>query len=159
MKKDLNVIQIKGIRGILYLAFLGCCFAAGFAWFPGWLCMKLWNIASLHFIQIPAIGILQGMLLWGIIAGAYFTFRKDKLVVCMKASDGLSEDELRDVFANIKKQIQNDKFMTDMLKAHHAELKIKNLTQTGIPGVSVNEIKKMSPENADIEQSKKIQTK
>lgn len=133
MKRSFNVIQIKGFKGILYLIFIGCCLAAGFGWFPGWLCMKLWNAGALYFYQIPSIGIIQGMLLWGIIAAAYFTFRKDKLVVCMKASEGLSEEELRAVFADIKKQVQHDKFLNDMLKAHNAELRIKNFSETDIP--------------------------
>ena len=133
MKKNLNIIQIKGFRGILYLVFIGCCLAAGFGWFPGWLCMKAWNFGSLHYTQMPAIGIIQGMLLWGIIAASYFTFRKDRLVVCMKASEGLSEEELKAVFADMKKCVQNDTFLNDMLKARRTELKIKNLADLNIP--------------------------
>ena len=141
MKKNFNVIQIKGFRGIIYLAFIGICLAVGFGWFPGWVCMHGWNYAAAYFTQIPAIGILQGILLWGILAASYFTFRKDKLVVCMKASEGLNEEELRAVFADMKKQIQNDKFLKDMIKAHNAELKIKNLSDSNIPKAD-NPIKK-----------------
>ena len=133
MKKNFNVIQIKGIKGIIYIAFLGCCFVAGFGWFPGWVCMKAWNLLASYVIQIPSIGILQGLLLWGIIAASYFTFRKEKLVVCMKASDGLSEEELKAVFADMKKQAQNDTFIKNMLKAQNAELRIKNLSDSNIP--------------------------
>ena len=132
MKKNLNVIQIKGFRGILYLAFLGCCFVAGFGWFPGWVCMKLWNLAALHFYQIPQIGIIQGLLLWGIIVASYFTFRKEKLVVCMKTSEGLSEEELKTVFEDIKKQTNEEMFLKNLLKAREAELKIKNLNECNI---------------------------
>ncbi len=133
MRKGFNVIQIKGFRGILYLAFIGCCLAAGFVWFPGWLCMKLWNLVSSYFSQMPMIGIFQGILLWGIIAASYFTFRKEKLVVCMKASEGLSEEELKAVFADVKKLSQNDTFLKSMLKAHDAELRIRNLSEANIP--------------------------
>ena len=101
MKKGINVIQIKGISGIIYIAFIGCCLLAGFGWFPAWSCMKLWNLTSKFIIQMPSIGIVQGLLLWGIIAGSYFTFRKEKLVVCMRAEEGLTEEELREVFTNM----------------------------------------------------------
>ena len=138
MKKNINVIQIKGFRGILYIAFIGCCLAAGFGWFPGWICMKLWNLASLYVQQIPSIGIFQGLLLWGIIAASYFTFRKDKLVVCMKASEGLSEEELKAVFADIKKQAKDETFIKTMLKAHDAELRINNLSESDIPKSDIN---------------------
>ena len=141
MKKNFNVIQIKGFRGILYLAFIGVCLAAGFGWFPGWLCMHAWNYTASFFIQIPTIGIIQGLLLWGIIAASYFTFRKDKLVVCMKASEGLSEEELKAIFADMKKQVQDDTFLRNMIKAQSAELRIKNLSETNLPKTEIKENK------------------
>jgi len=159
MKKGLNVIQIKGISGIIYLAFIGCCLVAGFAWFPAWSCMKLWNVVSGFVNQIPSINIIQGFLLWGIIAGSYFTFRKEKLVVCMRAEEGLTEDELREVFANMKTQAKEDLFLQNLFKARQAELKIKNLSQSNIPGVNVTEVKNISLNNKDDEQAEKVQSK
>lgn len=159
MKKNINIIQINGVKGILYLAFIGCCLAAGFGWFPGWCSMKLWNIAASHFGQIPAIGILQGMLLWGIIAASYFIFRKNKLVVCMKASEGLSEEELKAVFAEMKNQAKNDMIIKNMLKAQEAELRIKNLSQTNIPETDLSGIKNVSLKNTNNEQTENIQSK
>jgi len=159
MKKNFNVIQIKGIKGIIYIAFIGICLAAGFGWFPGWICMQGWNYAASYITQIPSIGIFQGILLWAILAASYFTFRKDKLVVCMKASDGLSEEELKAVFADMKKQVQHDKILRDMLKAHNAELRIKNLSETDIPGVNIKEIKNLSLDNKENEQAEKVHSK
>ena len=57
---------------------------------------------------------------------AYFTFRKQKLVVCMKAPKGLSDEELKAVFADIKKQAQDDTILQAMIKAREAELKLKD---------------------------------
>ncbi len=149
MKKGLNVIQIKGVSGIIYIAFIGCCLVAGFGWFPAWSCMKLWNVLAHYVEQIPSIGIFQGFLLWGIIAGSYFTFRKEKLVVCMRAEEGLTEDELREVFANMKAQAINDKILKNMFKAQKAEFKIKNLSQSNIPGVNIDDAKNASLENGN----------
>ena len=115
MKKNLNIIQIKGLIGILYILFIGCCLAVGFAWFPGWLSMKVWNYMTLYVSQMPKIGIILGILLWGIIVASYFTFRKEKLVVCMKASDGLSEEELKNIFADIKKHADDDIFLKNYM--------------------------------------------
>ena len=159
MKKNFNIIQIKGIKGIIYIVFLGCCFAAGFGWFPGWVCMKTWNLLASYAIQIPSIGIIQGLLLWGIIAASYFTFRKEKLVVCMKATDGLSEEELKSVFADMKKQAKEDAFLQNMLKAHNAELRIKNLSESNIPGVNLKDIKQVSNPNTNTKTAEKIETK
>ena len=155
MKRNFNVIQIKGFMGIVYLAFIVVCLAAGFGWFPGWVCMKLWNLASSHIINLPSIGIFQGMLLWAIIAASYFTFRKDKLVVFMNASDGLSEEELKSVFADMKKNLKNDMILQDMINARRTELKIKNLSDINIPSVDARDIKdKSSSKSNDKVQSK-----
>ena len=155
MKKSFNVIQIKGFRGILYIAFIGICLAAGFGWFPGWICMNIWNYISAYTNAMPVINIFQGILLWGIIAVSYFVFRKEKHVVCMKASEELSEEELKAVFANIKQQMQNDIFVKNMFKAHEAELRIRNLSDTNIPLSDIN-ISKAETKKENIE---KIETK
>ena len=114
MKKKLNVIQIKGIRGLIFAGFVVTCLAAGFIAFPGWVCMHAWNYIANYTGSIPTIALLQGILLWGIIAGAYFTFRKDKVIVCMKSPQGLSEEELKAVFADIKKQSETDPILQAM---------------------------------------------
>lgn len=159
MKKNFNVIQIKGIKGLIYIAFIGCCLIAGFGWFPGWTCMKLWNLISIHVEQMPSIGIIQGILLWGIIAASYFTFRKEKLVVCMKTSDGLNEEELKAVFAEMKKRAQDDTFLKNMIKSQNAELRIKNLSESNIPGVNIKDIKQVSNPNTNQQNAEKIETK
>lgn len=148
MKKNLNIIQIKGIKGLIYVGFVLTCLAAGFIFFPGFVAMKAWNLIASYIDALPAIGIIQGLLLWGIAAASYFMFRKEKLVVCMKAEDGLSEEELKEVFAGMKAQAQNDTIIKSMLKAHEAELRIKKLSE--------NEIVES---DKTIEKDEKIETK
>ena len=125
MKKNLNIIQIRGIRGLIFVGMIICCLIAGFIAFPGLVAMSVWNIISHYVENMPAIGLFQGVLLWGIIIASYFTFRKEKLVVCMRTPQGLNEEELKSVFADIKKQAQDDKIIQAMMKAREAELKIK----------------------------------
>lgn len=124
MKKNLNVIQIKGVKGLIMLVMVGCCLAAGFIVFPGWVAMNIWNVLASLVNNAPSIGIIQGVLLWGIIVASYFTFRKERVVVCMKTPQGLNEEELKAVFADIKKQTQDDKIIQAMLKARETELKL-----------------------------------
>lgn len=76
MKKNLNVIQINGIRGLIMAGFIVTCLIAGFAVFPGLVCMHLWNLCASFAENLPSIGLFQGLLLWGIMVAAYFTFRK-----------------------------------------------------------------------------------
>ena len=124
MKKNLNVIQIKGVTGLIMLVMVGCCLVAGFIVFPGWVAMNIWNVLASLVNNAPSIGIIQGVLLWGIIVASYFTFRKERVVVCMKTPQGLNEEELKAVFADIKKQTQDDKIIQAMLKARETELKL-----------------------------------
>ena len=125
MKRKLNVIQIKGTRGLILAGFVVCCLAAGFIVFPGWVSMLIWNLVSANTSAIPTIGLIQGILLWGILAVSYFIFRKEKVVVCMKTPQALSEEELKTVFADIKKQSLEDPILHAMMKAREAELKYK----------------------------------
>ena len=129
MKKNLNVIQIRGIKGIIILGLVSCCLSVGFIAFPGWVAMHVWNFIAGCFNNIPAIGVLQGILLWGIIIASYFTFKKNRIVVCVKTPKGLSEEELKAIFADIKKQSADDKIVQAMLKARDTELKIQELEQ------------------------------
>ena len=115
MKKNLNVIQIKGVKGLIMLVMVGCCLVAGFIVFPGWVAMNIWNVLASLVNNAPSIGI---------IVASYFTFRKERVVVCMKTPQGLNEEELKAVFADIKKQTQDDKIIQAMLKARETELKL-----------------------------------
>ena len=115
------------LKRIFLAIFIVTCLFAGFVVFPGWLCMHLWNLISSHTFNIPAIGLFQGVLLWGIIAASYFIFRKEKVVVCMRGQEGLSEEELKAVFANIKRQSQEDPILQAMMRARESELRIKTL--------------------------------
>ena len=129
MKKNLNIIQIKGVRGIIMAVFVVICLAAGFIVFPGWMSMHIWNFVVSYVPSIPTIGLIQGLLLWGIIVASYFVFRKEKVVVCMKAPQGLSDEELKAVFADIKRQAEIDPVLHAMMKAREAELKFKSFEE------------------------------
>ena len=130
MKKNLNIIQIRGIKGLMAVAGLICCLAVGFIVFPGYVAMRLWNFMAAYVQQMPVIGIIQGILLWGIAAVAYFTFRKEKLIVCMRASEGLTEEELKSVFADIKKQAQLEREQKDKEAEQRTEQQTKELKES-----------------------------
>lgn len=98
----MRVIQITGFRGLLIALFIGVCLVAGFVAFPGYAAMKLWNRFG---DWVPAINIIQGTLLWTIIAIIiYMANRKDKYLVTMRHSSELSEEELQKLMEKIKLQ-------------------------------------------------------
>ena len=125
MKKNLNVIQIRGFRGLIIAGLVVTCLAAGFIGFPGLVSMYVWNWIASYSLNIPTIGLVQGILLWSILVVSYFVFRKEKVVVCVKSPKGLSEEELKAVFADIKKQSMEDSILQAMMKARETELKLQ----------------------------------
>ena len=125
MKHNMNVIEIRGIRGLIITGCAICCLAVGFIGFPGWILMHLWNYLASFSPEVPAIGIVQGVLLWGIVIASYFAFKKDKFIVCFRTPKGLSEEELKSVFADLKDSTKEDLILKSMLKARETELKLK----------------------------------
>lgn len=132
MKRNINVIQINGIRGLVMAAFAVICLFVGFIIFPGKVWMCLWNYTSNYFNSMPMIGIFQGVLLWCIIVASYFIFRKNRLVVCFKSPNGLSDEELKSVYESVKKQSMEDPIIQAMQKARELELQQKN-TEENVP--------------------------
>ncbi len=126
MKHSMNVIEIRGIRGMIMAGCALCCLAVGFIVFPGWILMHVWNYLSPFAVNIPSIGIIQGILLWAIIIAGYLAFRKNPLIVCVKSPKGLSEEELKSVFADLKESRKDDLILKSMLKARETELKLKS---------------------------------
>jgi hypothetical protein len=125
MKKHINVIHIRGIKGIILACLTTCCLFAGFVVFPGFIAMHLWNYSVSFFNNIPTIGIIQGTLLWMILATLYMIIKKNSVVICFKAPEGLSEEELKTVFEDIKKQSREDVIFQAMMNARQSELKLK----------------------------------
>ena len=130
----MNIIKINGIKGIATLIMAGSCLFAGFVVFPGWVAMNIWNYLASLTLTVPSIGLVQGVLLWGIMIALYFITRKERLVICVKSPQGLSEEELKTVFAEMKKRAQDDTVIQAMMKARETELKLKepeeNKTET-----------------------------
>ena len=67
----MKIIQIDGIKGLITAAFMGVCLFAGFVLFPGQVAMTLWNKYLVSSFMFPTLDLLQGVLLWGIVAISY----------------------------------------------------------------------------------------
>jgi len=126
MKNKLNVIQINGIKGIIFLICAVVCLAAGFIIFPGLVLKSGWNLLSSATGMIPAIGIIQGTLLWGILIVSYFAFGgKKNLFVEFKSADDLSGAELDAVMRKIKAERQADLITKSIMRARELEVNSK----------------------------------
>lgn len=125
MKRNFNVIQINGIRGLIMAGGIVACLFAGFVMFPGIVMKTAWNFISSNIGIIPQIATLQGVLLWGIVVVSYFAFRKKGFMVEFKSADDLSRDEMDEVMQRIRMEKQTDIIAKALMKAKELDEEAK----------------------------------
>lgn len=104
MRKNMRVVQIKGIRGLFMALFVFSCLIAGFVAFPSFLTMNIWNYLAESTSSLPLINFYEGLMLWSIITFSFYVFNKRKFIVSFNAKQELSDSELKEVVEKIKKQ-------------------------------------------------------
>jgi len=104
MKKNLRVVQINGFRGLLLTIFIVSCLFAGFAIFPAFVAMNIWNFLALKTSSFPLINLGEALLLWSIIAFSAYIFNKKKFIVSFKDQEELTEEEMKNVISKIRAQ-------------------------------------------------------
>ena len=128
MRKNSKIIQISGLRGLLFAVFVVTCLIAGFVVFPGFGAMYLWNITMAASFSLPVINIFQGILLWLIAALIFYLTGGSQSVVQFKSTSQLSDYELKELMSRIKKQNSVDKQTSVGFKS--CEIKEINKTDT-----------------------------
>lgn len=105
-KNNMRIIQISGLRGILMVVFIATCLAAGFIAFPAIVAMNAWNWAA-NFIAVPTINIVQGLMLWAIVAiSGYIINERKKYLFSFSPKNKLSDEEVQRILENVKTQSQ-----------------------------------------------------
>ncbi len=117
MRKNAKIIQISGLRGLIFIAFVAVCLVAGFVVFPGLVGMCLWNNFLSEYLNLPEINILQGILLWSIVALIIYLSGSGRSVVQMKKAAQLNESEICDLMDRIKTQSQASRINSMILKS------------------------------------------
>ena len=117
MRKKLRVIQIHGVRGICMALGIVSCLIAGFVVFPGMVAMNIWNFISVKTALIPSLGLIQGILLWGITVVTYMITKKNNLIVSFKAPTELTEEEIDEVMKRVNFEAATQRMMDDIIKS------------------------------------------
>ena len=107
MRKNLRVVQINGVRGLLLTMFIISCLVAGFIAFPAFLTMNIWNYLAIKTGSFRSIGFFEATLLWAIITFSIYIFNKRKFIVSFNAQQELTEDEVKEVVSKIQSQSAN----------------------------------------------------
>lgn len=98
----MKIIQIDGIKGLITAVFMGVCLFAGFVLFPGQVAMTLWNKYLVSSFMFPTLDLLQGVLLWSIVAISYCIVSKKGLAVSFKNTPEISDEELDAIIKSAK---------------------------------------------------------
>lgn len=144
MKRNFNVIQINGFRGLLMAGGIVACLIAGFIVFPAFVMKSIWNVISAYSGAVPCISMLQGVLLWGITVVACLTFKKKGMFVEFKSTNDLSQAEMEEVMQRIRIQRQMD-IMTKAMMNAKAEMDSQNTINT-----DENKVEEIEKNNIDI---------
>ena len=116
MKKNFKVITINGVRGLFAAIFVVLGLIAGFIISPGWVCMQIWNKVFEDSITLSSMNLLQGIMLWSIIALSLYALNNKRTLIGFGSYPTLSPDQIKDIMhrakANelkntLKKEIEN----------------------------------------------------
>lgn len=108
MRRNMKVIEIRGCTGLLSFLFIGTCLAAGFIAFPALVIMNVWNYAA-NYVPIPLINVVQGLMLWAIVAiAAKLINDKKRFIAASQVKESLSEREIKSILENVKLYSKNN---------------------------------------------------
>lgn len=92
MNKNFKIIQITGLSGLFILGFVAFCLFCGFIGFPIWFLSNAWNHVVAGMLGGPAMSILQGTLLWGIICLSVYICARDSFSIKIAADEEIMQD-------------------------------------------------------------------
>lgn len=101
-KRNCKVIKINGFRGLLLALFIGACLLTGFIVCPGWLCMNIWNYTASFFLLMPEMNLVQGVMLWAIIALSIYGINGNRFLVGFSSAPTLNEDQIKNIMERVK---------------------------------------------------------
>lgn len=107
-----NIIKINGFKGLALALFCVGCLIAGFLIFPGWVCMHVWNYIASFFFNMPTMNLLQGGMLWCIIALSMYAMNKGALSISFSTAAPMrpNDEKLKEILSKIHER--NSQLMT-----------------------------------------------
>lgn len=122
----MKIVQIDGFRGLITAVFIGVCLFAGFVISPGYAAMFLWNKYLVSSYMFPELNLLQGVLLWAIVAILYCILTKGGFAVSFKNTPEISDEELDSIIRSAKISTQMRMINKSMSKSDIFEKINKN---------------------------------
>ena len=104
MKKNVKIITINGIRGLLLAGFIICGLIAGFIISPSFACMYVWNYIADNYIAMPHMAFYHGAMLWGIIGLSIFAICRNRICFGVPMPPHLDEEQIKTI---LKSEVKN----------------------------------------------------
>lgn len=101
MKKNIKVIEINGLRGMLVVLYGLICAFAGFVVFPAWALMSLWNLCSVYVYNLPKMSIIHGFMLYVVFVLFYFATKSHKSCFGILSATDLSKSNIAAIMKDI----------------------------------------------------------
>ena len=138
--KNFKVITINGVRGLIVAIFVVIGLIAGFVISPGWVCMKVWNYVFEYSTTVSQMHLLQGVMLWLIIALSLYALNNRRSLIGFGSYQGLNPEQIKDIVERAKK---NEKLfmkeLEDKIKASELPENTNQNQQIVADNISVNE--------------------
>lgn len=122
MNKNYKVIKIYGFRGVLTAIFVIGCAITGFAVFPGWMFMHMWNLLSETLIAMPKMELIHGVILWAIVALSIYGINNNRSLIGFSSAPALNEEQIKDIMNKVKNNAVS-------MKSVHNDINTKNIQQ------------------------------
>ncbi len=103
MRKDFKVITINGIRGVIAAIFVVMGLIAGFVISPGLVCMTIWNNVFEYSTTVSTMNLLQGIMLWAIIALSLYALNDKKALIGFGSYPSLTPEQVKNIMERAKK--------------------------------------------------------
>ena len=129
MRKGPKIIQINGFRGIMLAGFIVTCLVAGFVVFPAKVAEIIWNYVATTYIALPKINIIQGILLWAMVALSIYLLNNKNFAISFSQPAELSDDEMNFLMERIKMQQQAQRLNAMILKSNDIKIIKKDIEQ------------------------------
>ena len=104
MNKNFKVIQIKGLFGLLLFVFVLSGLIFGFALFPIWLIMSIWNYIIPEYIGIAEINYFQSSLLWLAITLSLYAIAKNSISIKIQKENSFDSSEIEEMVAKFEEE-------------------------------------------------------
>src|SRR5574344_1192418 len=97
-----DIVKTYGFHWVILELFVVVCLVAGFVIFPAIVLIWTWNHIVIALKILHTINILQGILLWGIIAITLYITTKEKFKLSYEKGKKISREEVKQIIKDAR---------------------------------------------------------